>query len=213
MSIQEHIPEQSGASTTVVQTRREVSSRAKKVHMSPVTCRLIPLLILLPASLAAQTTLDDAIGRLRPGQTVRLHSQTGQRAEGRFTIYHPDPPVVHLAMRDTTIQVAMVDSLWVRKSGAKTGAIIGAVVVGVPSALFWGALLGSLDSGSGYEGIAVGLTVAGAGVGALLGAALGSASTRWQLRYASPQVALKFSQLPTQRFGVGLSIRLPALSR
>jgi hypothetical protein len=183
--------------------------------MSSVTCRLIPLLILLLASLAAQTTLDDAIGRLRPGQTVRLHSQTGQRAEGRFTIYHPDPPVVHLAMRDTTIQVAMVDSLWVRKSGAKTGAIIGAVVVGVPSALFWGAIcnLASDGAGCGQWGVVAGLTVASAGVGALLGGAIGSFSSRWQLRYASPPVGLKFTPLPTQRLGVGLSIRLPAVSR
>ena len=180
--------------------------------MFSVTCRLIPLLILLPASLAAQTTLDDAIRRLKPGQTVRLHSQTGQLAEGRFTLYETDPSVVVLAMRDSTIRFAMVDSLWVRTTGANTGAIIGAAVIGVPSALFWGALCGAYGD-SDCTGIVVGLTAAGAGVGALLGAALGSASTRWQLRYASPQVALKFSQLPTQRFGVGLSIRLPAVSR
>jgi len=183
--------------------------------MSSATCRLIPLLILLPASLAAQSTLDNAIGRLRPGQTVRLHSQTGQRAEGRFTVYETDPSVVVLAMRDTTIRFAMVDSLWVRKTGAKTGAIVGAVAIGVPSALFWGALCSGLSEGNGCEawGTVAGLTVAGAGVGALLGAAIGSASSRWQLGYASPQVGLKFSPLPTQRFGVGLSIRLPAVRR
>ena len=183
--------------------------------MSSVTSRLIPLLILLPVSLAAQTTLNDAIGRLKPGQTVRLHSQTGQRAEGRFSVDETDSSVVQLAMRDTTIRFAMVDSIWVRKTGASTGAIVGAVVVGVPSALFWGALCGS-DGGSNSStcgGTVAVLTVAGAGVGALLGAAIGSASSRWQLRYASPQVGLKFSPLPTQRFGVGLSIRLPAVRR
>ena len=50
--------------------------------MSSATYRLIPLLILLRVSLAAQTTLDSVAWRLRPGQTVRLHSQTGQRAVG-----------------------------------------------------------------------------------------------------------------------------------
>jgi hypothetical protein len=183
--------------------------------LSLATCRLIPLLILLPASLAAQTTLDDAIRRLKPGQTVRLHSQTGQLAEGRFSVYHPDPPVVHLAIRDTTIQFAMVDSLWVRTTGAKTGAIVGAVVIGVPSALFWGGLCIGLseDSGCGSWGVVAGLTVAGAGVGALLGAGIGSLSSHWQLRYAAPRVGVRFTPLPTQRLGVGISVRFGALSR
>lgn len=182
--------------------------------MSSATCRLIPLLILLPASLAAQTTLDNAIGRLRPGQKVRLHSQTGQRAEGRFTVYNPDQAAVQLDMRDTTIRFAMVDSLWVRSTGAKTGAIVGAVVLGVPSALFWGALCNVAGDGEcGQWGTVAGLTVAGAGVGALLGAGIGSLSSHWQLRYAAPRVGVKFTPLPTQRLGVGLSIRLPAVSR
>ena len=209
MSIQPHIREQPSAPAGVVRHAVRVPFQRGR------PCRLIPLLMLLPASLAAQSSLDDAIGRLKPGQTVRLHSQTGQRAEGRFSVYETDSSVVQLAMRDTTIRFAMVDSLWVRKTGAKTGALIGAVVVGVPSALFWGALC-SMDGGSISSecgGAVVGLTVAGAGVGALLGAAIGSAATRWQLRYASPQVALKFSPLQTQRFGVGLSIRLPAVGR
>jgi len=189
--------------------------RTKEVHLSSATCRLIPLLMLLPASLAAQTTLDDAIRRLRPGQTVRLHSQTGQLAEGRFTVYQSDPPVVHLAMRDTTIPFAMVDSIWVRTTGAKTGAIVGAVAVGVPSAVFLVWACNGLSEGSGCDawGAVAGLTVAGAGVGALLGAAIGSASSRWQLRYAAPQVGLKFTPLPMQRLGIGISIRIPALSR
>ena len=184
--------------------------------MSFATSRLIPLLMLLPAALAAQTTLGDALGHLKPGQTVRLHSQTGQRGEGRFSVYDTDPSVVHLVMRDTTIQFAMVDSLWVRTNRAKTGAIVGAVAVGVPSALFWGALCVGLSEGDGCGpawGVVAGLTVAGAGVGALLGAAIGSAIPDWRLRYDSPHVALKFSPLPSQRFGVGLSIRLPAVSR
>jgi hypothetical protein len=182
--------------------------------MSSATCRLIPLLILLPVSLAAQATLDTVARRLRPGQTVRLHSQTGQRAEGRFTVYQSDPPVVQLAMSDTTIPFAMIDSLWVRTTGAKTGAIVGAVIVGVPSALFWGALCNLAGDGECRQwGTVAGLTVAGAGVGAVLGAAIGSASSRWQLRYASPRVGLKFAPLPAQRLGVGISIRLAAASR
>jgi hypothetical protein len=190
--------------------------RTKEVHLSSIIWRLFPALILLPASLAAQTTLDSVARRLKPGQTVRLHLQTGQRAEGRFAVYQPDQSVVQLAMRDTTIQFAMIDSIWVRKTGAGTGAIIGAVLVGVPSALLWGSLCSGLsDSGGGCDqwGTVIGLSVAGAGAGALLGAAIGSASSHWQLRYAAPRVSFKVNPLPAQRLGVGLSIPLAALIR
>jgi hypothetical protein len=190
--------------------------RTKEVQLSSIIWRLIPALILLPASLAAQTTLDSVARRLKPGQTVRLHLQTGQRAEGRFAVYQPDQSVVQLAMRDTTIQFAMIDSIWVRKTGAGTGAIIGAVLVGVPSAILWGSLCSGLsDSGGGCDqwGTVIGLSVAGAGAGALLGAAIGSASSHWQLRYAAPRVSFKVNPLPAQRLGVGLSIPLGAVIR
>jgi hypothetical protein len=179
-----------------------------------LTSRLIPALILLPASLAAQATLDSVARQLKPGQTVRLHLQTGLRAEGRFTAYQPDSSIVRLAMRDTTLPFAMIDSIWVRKTGASTGAIVGAVAVGVPSALFWGALCTGLSDGEcGQWGAVAGLTMAGAGVGALLGAAIGSAATHWQLRYGTPRVALKVDPLPAHRLGVGLSIRLGPVIR
>ena len=86
------------------------------------------------------------------------------------------------------------------------------MVVGVPSAVFTTAGCALSEYGDGCGAVAA-LAVAGVGVGALLGAAIGSAASRWQLRYASSQVALKFSPQPTQRLGVGLSMRLPAVRR
>jgi len=189
--------------------------RTKEVHLSSIIWRLIPALILLPASLAAQTTLDSVARRLKPGQTVRLHLQSGQRAEGRFAVYQSDQSVVQLAMRDTTIQFAMIDSIWVRKSGAKTGALIGSVLVGVPSAILLGSLCSTFSDGGGCDqwGTVIGVSVVGAGAGALLGALIGSASSHWQLRYAAPRVVFKVNPLPAQRLGVGLSIPLSALIR
>jgi len=189
--------------------------RTKEVHLSSIIWRLIPALILLPASLAAQTTLDSVARRLKPGQTVRLHLQSGQRAEGRFAVYQSDQSVVQLAMRDTTIQFAMIDSIWVRKSGAKTGALIGSVLVGVPSAILLGSLCSTFSDGGGCDqwGTVIGVSVVGAGAGALLGALIGSASSHWQLRYAAPRVTFKVHPLPAQRLGVGLSIPLSAVIR
>lgn len=182
--------------------------------MPSVAWRLIPVLVLQPVSLVAQASLDSVARRLKPGQTVRLHSQTGHRVEGRFAAYQPDPSVMQLTVRDTTLSFAEIDSIWVRRSGAKTGAIVGAVGVGVPSAILWSSLCNGLsDTSDCAQGVVVGLTVAGAAVGALLGAAIGSATSHWQVRYASPRIALKVTPLPAQRFGVGFSMRLPAVIR
>jgi len=67
--------------------------------MSSATCRLIPLLILLPASLAAQATPDSVARRLRPGQNVRLHSQAGQSS-----VHDPDREAFHGLDQGTTGQ-------------------------------------------------------------------------------------------------------------
>jgi hypothetical protein len=175
--------------------------------VSSITWRLIPDLMLLPVLLAAQTTLDSVARHLRPGQRIRLHSQTGQRAEGRFTVYDRDQAAVQLAMRDTTIRFGMVDSLWVRKSGAKTGAIVGGVVVGVPWALLVSALC-NMAGGCTQWGAVAGLSLAGAGAGALIRGAVGLARPRRTYlsvesdnheRHASP---LLLSPIP----GVGQSV-------
>ena len=176
--------------------------------MFSVSCRLMPLLLLVPASLAAQATLDSVAGRLKPGQLLRLRSQDGQRVEGRFAVYTPAPPTLQLGMGDTAISVTRIDSLWVRGNASKTGAIVGAFALGVPSAVFWGALCEGLSEGTGCDawGTVAALTAAGAGVGALLGAVIGSASPRWQLRYARPRVSLRLTPLPEHRVGTGVSI-------
>jgi hypothetical protein len=169
--------------------------------------RLVLLLLLLPVSIAAQVALDDVARRLEPRQILRLHSQGGQRIEGRFVAYSPEPPLMRVAVGDTTIPFGMIDSVWVRRTNAKSGAIIGALVLGVPSAVFWGTFCSAISDGSGCQegGTVAGLALAGAGVGALLGAAIGSASSHWQLRYALPSVGLRLTPLPGHRIGGGIS--------
>lgn len=170
--------------------------------------RLMPLLLLVPASLAAQATLDSVAARITPGQLVRLRSQDGQRVEGRFAGYTPATHTLQLAVGDTSISVTIIDSLWVRGNAANTGAIVGAFVVGVPSAVFWGTVCSYGSDGPGCDewGTVAALTAAGAGVGALLGAAIGSASRRWRLRYARPTLSLSLIPLPEHRVGTGVSI-------
>lgn len=171
--------------------------------------RLIPLLLVVPPSLAAQATPDSVASQLWAGQRIRLHLRDGQRVEGRFAAYAPGSPALRISGADTLIVVEMIDSLWVRGSAAKNGAIIGAVIVGVPSAILFGVVCVALGEGDGCSawGYVVGLTAAGAGVGALLGAAIGSAVPRWRLRYASASVGLKMTPLPEHRVGVGVSLQ------
>ena len=174
--------------------------------------RLIPLLLVGPASLAAQATLDRVARQIWAGQRVRLHLRDGQYVEGRFAAYAPGSPTLRISAADTLIPIGVVDSLWVRGRAAGRGAIIGALVVGVPSAIFWGALCTTIVASEGSDGtgctgaVVIGLT-AGAGVGALLGTAIGSAFPRWRLRYASASVGLRVTPLPEHRVGVGFSLQ------
>ena len=175
--------------------------------------RLIPLLLLFATSLAAQGTLDSVSRNLKRGQLLRVRPQGGQRLEGRFADYTPIPPTLQLAIGDTTIPVTMIDSLWARGNAANTGAILGAVVLGVPSVILWKALCDQLNESTGRcesWGAVAAATAASAGVGALLGAAIGSASPRWRLRYARLTVGWRLIPLPERRVGAGVSIQFSA---
>ena len=165
--------------------------------------RFIPLLVVAPAAVAAQATIDSVAGQLHAGQLLRLHLRGGQRLEGRFAVYSPAPPALRLSAADTLVPVGMIDSLWVRGSAAKSGAIIGALVLGVPSAIVWQALCERQGEGTCGWGTVYGLTA----VGALLGAAIGSASPRWHLRYAGASVGLRLPPLPEYRLGAGVSLQ------
>jgi hypothetical protein len=176
--------------------------------------RLILLLTVVPAALATQVTIDSVAGHLRAGQHVRLHVRGGQRLEGQFAVHVLAPPAVRLRAADTLLPLETVDSLWVRGRATKTGAIVGAVVVGVPSAVFWWTACSIIvESECTSWGLVAGLTAASAGVGALVGAGIGTAFPRWHLRYAETTVGLSLTPLPHHRAGVGVSLPFRARLR
>ena len=169
--------------------------------------RLILLLVVGPASLLSQVTIDSVASRLHADQYVRLHVRGGRHLEGRFAFYVVAPAGSQLSVADTLIQVVTVDSLWVRGRATKTGAIVGAVVVGVPAAVFWAEVCALItESDCTAWGAVAGLTAGTAGVGALLGAAVGTAFPRWHLRYAQMTVGLRLAPLPQRRAGVGMAV-------
>ena len=169
--------------------------------------RLILLLVVGPASLASQVTIDSVASRLHADQYVRLHVRGGRHFEGRFAFYVVAPAGSQLSVADTLIPAETVDSLWVRGRATKTGAIVGAVVVGAPAAVFWTAVCSViLEHDCDEWGVVAGLTAASAGVGALVGAGIGTAFPRWHLRYAQMTVGLRLAPLPQQRAGVGMAV-------
>jgi len=167
--------------------------------------RLILLLVVGPASLAAQATVDSVARDLPAGRYVRLHVRGAQRLEGRLSDSIAASAAFRLSGAATPIPFETVDSLWVRDRATKTGAIVGAVVVGVPAAIFWVEVCALItESDCTAWGAVAGLTVGTAGVGALLGAGVGTAFPWWHLRYAQTTVGLRLAPLPQQRAGVGM---------
>lgn len=141
---------------------------------------------LAPLPLGAQDSLPAELRRLKPRQRIQLLTTGGERVHGNLGQIGGVPPVLHVESRDGSIPVSALDSLWVRRSRAGTGAWIGALALGVPSAIFWTTFCNALAEGTGCDAFDVvgALTLAGAAVGAGAGALIGSASHHWVLRYA-----------------------------
>lgn len=180
--------------------------------MSIMSWGLVLIGVLTPLCLRAQTPND--FGGVRTGDMVRVRTSDAQLLAGRFAISSLSSPALRVAEGVEPVALDGVDSLWVRGTHAKLGAIVGSVV-GAGSGLALGVLACELGSdGLGCQDselVALG-TLAGAGVGAGLGALVGSAFPRWRLRYARADIAMRLR--PTTRgITFSMSVPLSSLSR
>ena len=168
-------------------------------------------LLLLPATLASQDSLPSRLRQLKQGQRVRLLTLTGYRTEGSIEAIASSPPVLRLEVPDSAIPVGTIDSLWLRRTHAGKGAWIGALILGIPSAVFWTGFCEAVSEGQGCDALDVvaGLTLAGAVVGAGVGALIGSTSARWELRYVRAPLSLMLGAPPEAQLQFGLRLRLP----
>jgi hypothetical protein len=169
------------------------------------------VLCLIPAALAGQDSSPSRLEDLKPGQRVRLLTIEGHRLEGRLDSITHQPPALHLHSLDQAIAVAIIDSLWIHRTHAGKGAWIGALVLGIPSAIFWTGICSAVSEGQGCDavGVVTGLTLAGAAVGAGGGALIGSTSTRWELRYVRTPVSSRWWRPREPQLHLGLRLRLP----
>src|SRR6185503_10855081 len=72
-----------------------------------------------------------AMARLRPQSRVRIHHVGGGRIEGQFARGSATTLTLAGSPAPVEYSTATLDSLWVRGTSAKRGAIIGSVSLGV----------------------------------------------------------------------------------
>lgn len=145
---------------------------------------------LVPGRAAAQGADSAGLLRLRracAGSLAHVTTTSGQDVRGRCGPVDDARLVVQdSAGRVWELPYAGIESVRVRRSGARRGAAVGGVAGGVVLGAWVGLVASALCSGDGGSGCGrdAGLaTLAGAGVGALggagIGAAVGSATRVW----------------------------------
>jgi hypothetical protein len=167
-------------------------------------------LAFLPARLPSQDSLPPQSLRIKAGQRVRLRTVDGRLLDGPVARLTPTSGL-QLTAPDSIIPLAAIDSLWLRRTKAGTGAWIGAVALGIPSAIYWSWLCTAVAEGTGCDvwGVVAGLTLAGAAVGAGVGALIGSGSVRWELRYARPPGSAFRQPRAERQLRLGVRLRIP----
>ncbi len=124
-----------------------------------------------------------ALARLQVGQRVRIRTGGDGFVQGWIS---NSPNLVTLRTADgSTIEVPApgVDSLWVRGTHARTGALIGGAVAGIGLGAFLAYHVNQNNPYNARNTVAGGLGLVGGGAGgALVGALIGAAVPRWQLR-------------------------------
>jgi hypothetical protein len=144
--------------------------------------RLAALLLVAPATLAAQTPTDSArraaIALFSAGNAVRLHTSSGL-LEGVWRSANAMQVTIGDISGVREIPLADVDTVWALGSHWKRGGLIGLFALGVPVAL---AVAGGCDNGHCGNGALFGFAL-GAFVGGSVGALVGSTFPNWERRY------------------------------
>jgi len=122
-----------------------------------------------------------ALAGLETGQHVHIRTAGDGLVEGRVLFSSESLVTIRSAGLATTVPAAGVDSLWVRRTHAGRGALVGGATLGLFFGV-WGATLcpGECDISSGTAFVRGGLVgvALGGGIGALVGLAVPS----WRLR-------------------------------
>jgi len=118
-----------------------------------------------------------ALARLQPGKWVRLHA-AGGRLQGKFASLTDSTVALGTTTGTTNVGLAAIDSLWQRGSAAGTGALLGAVTLGLAGAAVGASAAEWYETDPSETAVAVGLI--GVAGGALLGAVIGALIPTWK---------------------------------
>ena len=124
---------------------------------------------------------------IRIGKRVRLHIAGDGHLEGRLAQLSSGAegrPLLTGSSRP--IDLASVDSIWVRESEAATAAAVGGFGAGFAAVYLLTQVCAGLSDGRGCGngGGVLLLSLPVAGLGVLLGQAMGASNWRWRLAYA-----------------------------
>jgi len=147
------------------------------------SCLIIALLsttAIAPASTQTAAEPDStwraALAGLTPGTTVRVHNRERGRIKGHVLSASGPTLTLDIGGTPTELSTAALDSLWVRGTAAKTGAIVGAIPGGLMGWIAHG--VGNIDCEQQCRG-AIPAVLVGATAGAIIGAVIGSLIPKW----------------------------------
>jgi hypothetical protein len=182
--------------------------RTKSPSMWRPTLLAAALAFPLAGALRAQDSIDTVLGRLTPGQVVRVMTDDRRRVQGRILAIEGGPRRLRLEGVETPVSPGAIDSLWVRGKATKTGLIVGAAVGGVSAFALAAAVCGAVSEGQGCDawGNVTAIGVGGAAGGALLGAVIGSAIPKWRSRYARGSPPFSVGVTLDREVGVAVSV-------
>ncbi len=149
---------------------------------------LLLWLLTVPGLASAQDSTarrDSAIAKLNTGQQIRISGTAMQRLVGKAGVAAND--TLDVAQDDAVrrIPIPAIDTLWVLGGNMKSGAIIGASIVGTLTAIMYFGLADycdTLDCGATVQG-AIGSVLIGGTIGGALGAMIGRSAQTWKRQF------------------------------
>ena len=136
---------------------------------------------------------------------IRMRVRGGTTYEGPLLSLRGDTLVVGQPDKWYLVPVQNVHSLWVRGNAAKSGAIVGGVVVGLSSLGLLAGLCNALGPCEEYDLVfAVGLF--GAAGGASLGGLMGKMVPKWKQRFPPRDFRATIGPQGQGRFGFNASV-------
>ena len=162
--------------------------RRKQIQFLPI------LMCVLTHSVAsAQRPTVDVSTRLQSHQHVRLRLRDGSSVAGQVDPQHPNAASLILRAPTRQVPYELIDSVWVRGTAVRRGAMIGGTLLGAAGFVRFAHLCfqgsGCLTTESQnttaakWRAVSV-MTLASVGAGTLVGAIIGVLVPRWELSYA-----------------------------